>query len=367
MQYRLLSILSAIFICALASGQSRTIIIHDDVSPYHSQSWFSRGKGRPTDSDKIRSYWDAGKYITSMAYTEEGWFTVASKGAGMSRQRYKKSVSWPKDWIREGWDLDLYISQVSSDGDEWMVVMSKGENYTGQSWKRDRWSAMRLWIHEKWEEGKYITASACDGEKWVVVMSRHPKFLFQGYFWARNYKDLVEKVDREVWGRNFALQSIEYGQGAYLVVYGLTSGQRAGTQSFDVNPANIKSYISGLWERGRSITYMGGGAPFAEEVFQGALPAPEESCLPPMVATAHNAYGPGPVPPGHSGSVPPPPPGHPGHGSQPAPGHSSPTTPGAYGPGGHGAAVQPGSARQPSARPAPTTGSRTEPKPRRRR
>ena len=271
--------------CTLASAQSRTIILNESGSKYTSQTWFYSGDGKPVQQDKIRDNWDSGKKITSMAYTSKGWFFVMSKNSGITRQRYKISMKWPSDWIRSNWDEDFYISQISCGDSEWMVVMSQGEGYTNQSWKRDRWSIMTRWISEKWEQGKYITSVAFDGEKWVAVMSKHHKYSFQGYFWARDYKDLVDKVKHQVWDRQFSVHAIEYGDGAYLVVYGTSTNSTARRQDFAVDPANVRNYISRAWDDDFKIVYLGGSAPFSDFGVEGlSLPSsPDVSCQPPVL------------------------------------------------------------------------------------
>ena len=264
--------------CTFASAQSKTIILNESGHKYTSQAWFYAGADKPVQEGKIRDNWDSGRKITSMAYTSKGWFFVMSKNTDITRQRYKISTNWPADWIRTNWDEDFYISQISCGDREWMVVMSKGEPYTNQSWKRDRWSAMRRWISEKWEQGKYITSVAFDGEKWVAVMSKHPRYSFQGYFWARDYKDLVDKVNRQVWDKQFSVHAIEYGDGAYLVVYGTYPDARARKQNFAVDPPNIKNYISLAWAEDLKVVYLGGSAPFSDYGIDGlSLPAPDAS------------------------------------------------------------------------------------------
>ena len=320
MRLRLSSIIAALFaVSTLASAQSRTIILNESDRNYTSQNWFYAGAGKPLQENKIRENWDSGRKITSLAYTSKGWFVVMSKNSGISTQRYKVSLNWPKDWIRENWDSDYYISQVSCGYDEWVVVMSKGEGYTNQSWKRDTWSQLRRWIVEKWEQGKFITSLAFDGQKWVVVMSKHSKYAFQGYFWAKTHKDLIAKVKHEVWDRHYSVHAIEYGDGGYICVYGAPRVKTYRRQDFEVNPSNIKNYISAAWANDLKISYLGGSAPVSDSGFEGlSLPGPASSTEPPVIVPAAPAPAPQPQPghhsdkPGHQGAAPGHNPGQPG-------------------------------------------------------
>ena len=54
-------------------AQDMTLIITQGGLPYQSQTWFSSGRGEALQQDEIREYWDKDYYITSAAYTKDGW------------------------------------------------------------------------------------------------------------------------------------------------------------------------------------------------------------------------------------------------------------------------------------------------------
>ena len=114
------------------SAQNKTILITESHLPYKSQTWFYSGNGQDLDESKIKSYWDQGKRITSVAYTTNGWFVTMANSSGITMQTYKLSQIWPKDWIKEKWVQDYYITSIARSNKEWLVVMSQGTEFTDQ-------------------------------------------------------------------------------------------------------------------------------------------------------------------------------------------------------------------------------------------
>lgn len=60
-------------------AQDMTLIITQGGLPYQSQTWFSSGRGEALQQDEIREYWDKDYYITSAAYTYQGWLVTMCK------------------------------------------------------------------------------------------------------------------------------------------------------------------------------------------------------------------------------------------------------------------------------------------------
>ena len=115
------------------------------------------------------------------------------------------------------------MTSVSRSEKEWLVVLSQGTGITRQMVWRQEWSQLAPWIAENTNKGYCITDLAFDGQAWTVVMSENSKYSSQGYLWANSTQELMELVQREVWGKGFNIHQVEYGAGKYLVVYGTAS------------------------------------------------------------------------------------------------------------------------------------------------
>lgn len=242
------------------SAQNKTILITESALPYTGQSWFYCGAGNALDGSKIKSKWDEGKRITSVAYTYNGWFVTMANDTGISEQEYKLSETWPKEWINTEWEKDYYISSIGYSSSQWLVVMSKGTGYTDQSWSRNSWDKLREWILEKRDAGFFITDLAFNGTYWTVVVSKTPKINTQGFMFVDN-DNLSSWVKSDVYGNGYRVHLMEYGDGEYLVVYGNYTENNSRQQSFNVNPSDVSSFIQGKWDDSQHIAYLGGGYP----------------------------------------------------------------------------------------------------------
>lgn len=240
------------------SAQNKTILITESHLPYKSQTWFYSGNGQDLDESKIKSYWDQGKRITSVAYTTNGWFVTMANSSGITMQTYKLSQIWPKDWIKEKWGQDYHITSIARSNKEWLVVMSKGTEFTDQYWSRNTWDNLSSWIREKREKGMSITEMAFDGTYWTVVVSKTSKISTQGYLFADD-SNVVSMIRSEVYDMGYNLHLMDYGDGQFVVVYGNYSENDDRKQSYSINPSDAGSFIQEKWDKSHDIAYIGGG------------------------------------------------------------------------------------------------------------
>ena len=242
----------------LVQAQDKTIIMTESRLPYTSQTWFYSGRGNELQESNIEKNWDEGRRITSVAYTDNGWFVTMAKNTGMGRQSYSYSADWPIDWIKEKWGNDYNITAIGRSQSKWLVVMSQDSGYTTQYWCRDNWSELKEWYDEKREEGCYITDMAYNGNMWTLVASKTDKIKSQGYLWANSYEDLKSKIKTKIWGNSYNIHAIGYGGGQYLVVYGKYSSNNERGQNYVVNPSDVSDYIDKRWADSHEIAYIGG-------------------------------------------------------------------------------------------------------------
>ena len=261
---RLIFVMLWVFTVFSGFAQSQTIIISEGDVPYTDQTWFCSGSGGALQSKEIKSFWDQGKRITSVAHTGKGWFVAMSKNSGLDAQSYKQSAQWPSDWISEKWNGGMYITSMSYGEGEWLVVMSETPAYTNQSWKRDTWSNIAKWINEQWDKGYYITCAGYNGSQWTVVMSQTDEYTHQGFFWTDSSSEVVSRAKSEVWKNDNNVQLVEYGGSQYLVVFCKYAQNNSRKQNFAINPSDAKDYIQTRWDNSQLIAYIGGGMPSSQ-------------------------------------------------------------------------------------------------------
>lgn len=82
------SFLLLIVVVFSVNAQDKTILITETGLPYTSQTWFYSGKGNDLQGDKIKKNWDEGMRITSVAYTNNGWFVTMAENTAIGMQTY---------------------------------------------------------------------------------------------------------------------------------------------------------------------------------------------------------------------------------------------------------------------------------------
>ena len=254
------SILIAGLLCMvmnISMAQEKQIVIMSDVD-YGTQSWFYSGVSNGLQKDKIRNKYDEGYYITSVAYTSNGWFVVMSKDAGFTSQSYYYTETWPSEWISEKEEAGYYITSFSHGNGKYMFVVSKGTGYTAQTWKWDTWDNVKDFIGIYWDRGYHITQAEYINGKWLVMMHANTPYSYQGWAMRSSYDDAKEKIS-QIWKEKRRLQFIEYGGGSYFFVYSTLKSGKVPAQSYSTKESDIKEYISEKWGEGLSITYVGGG------------------------------------------------------------------------------------------------------------
>ncbi len=109
-------------------------------------------------------------YISHIAYGDNKWVMVASKGTGYTSQTTIMSSKFPEEDIETNWTKGYQITDMAYGGGRWTVVMSKGSTITKQH--HHIWS---LWeqsaIDEESEGGKYLTETVKQGDKWYMIFS----------------------------------------------------------------------------------------------------------------------------------------------------------------------------------------------------
>ena len=242
-------------------AQSKTLLISESGLPYAEQTWYAYGIGEPLNESDILSNWNLGKRIVSAAYTKEGWLVVMAKNTGYVHQSFSLTKKWPEEWIAEKTKSGYAITSLSKSEKEWLVVMSQGSGITSQVIWQNEWSELAPWITDQKGNGYFITDLAYDGKAWTVVMSRTPKYTSQGYFWEKTTSGLMDRVQSSVWGMGFNLHQVVYGEGNYVVVFGNYRSGDNRFQNLQISPDDAKEYIREQWNRGISISYVGGSLP----------------------------------------------------------------------------------------------------------
>lgn len=257
---RLILLLITSFLFSLVHAQTnKTILVMEKRPGLSNQTWFYSGSGNPPQQDLIKKYWDKDQYITSAAYTENGWFIVMSTCPDYTTQSYKIDTDWPAKWIKEKYDQDYYITSISKSERDWFVVMSKVKSYTAQSYNSGSSSELSDWYDEKRNKGYHLTSALYGKGKWYWVMTKGTNIKSQGYKWATDAN--IRNVIREIWDSNSRIHLIEYGNGSYFIPFGDYNYDSQPAQTYKTSQSGVKEWISEEWKDNLNITYIGGGNP----------------------------------------------------------------------------------------------------------
>ena len=241
-------------------AQDMTLIITQGGLPYQSQTWFSSGRGEALQQDEIREYWDKDYYITSAAYTYQGWLVTMCKNCGYTGQSYYYSGEWPGKWLDEKLNDGYAITSLASNYSRWFVVVSKNSDYTAQAYGRYDSDDVFDVVSECWRKGYYITSAAYTGSDWWLVMSKGCGITEQRYAFTPN-TGLVESTVQDFWKDGYNLTLMEYGGGEYFIVASKSDKISADVeQSYQVfSSSSAKEFIREKWDSGQDILYVGGG------------------------------------------------------------------------------------------------------------
>ncbi len=252
-----LSLLLFVVGSIVSVAQQRTIILTESSLPYTEQQWFSNFN---FPEDDIEKCWNEGKRIHAAAYTSRGWIFSMAKNTGYTKQAYYTPDVWPEKWIDDKWADGYRITDLAYGDGKWLVVMSQNSGLTKQAYNSNRsWNEIYKWIDEKKENGYMITSLTHTGTHWVVVMSQNSQYKSQGNLFASTSKELVSKVENDVWGKGYRVHKIEYGNDKYLVIYGKYASDNERRQYFWATDENPKSFIADRWNESKEIAYFGGG------------------------------------------------------------------------------------------------------------
>ena len=238
-----------------------TILVFESGLPYTEQTWFYSGKGNALQQDNIKKHWDEGRRITSAAYTGNGWFVTMSKNTGIGMQTYHYNTYWPTNWIKTKWDEGYHITTISKSDTHWLVIMSQDEGFTSQTYWKSIGTELDEWMNNKRDEGFLVTSCAFDNDddNIRVVMSKNSNYSNHGCFYSDTYDDLKSRIKSEVWDKGYNIHLIEYMGVGYVVFYGTYSTNSNRSQSYVINPSDVKGVISEKWNENMNISYIGGG------------------------------------------------------------------------------------------------------------
>ncbi len=244
--------------CLIQAYADDFTAISETGTGYQNQTWFYSGAGQELAQDKIKKYWDEGKRITSISYTDLGWFVVMSKNSGYTMQTYHYDKSWPTDWLTENEKQGYRITAVSNSGSKWLIVMSQGTGITTQTWFYGEWNSLTDRISDRWKDKYHITSVVWDGKAWFVVMSKGSKYSHQRINWASSYSGIRDKI-KKAWDAGYSLQLLNKGEGNYVAVTTKFVDGHTPQQSFVGSSSDIKSTIHKWWDSKKSIVFVGGG------------------------------------------------------------------------------------------------------------
>ena len=245
-----------LFMYNVCKAQS-CIIVMDNNTPIGMQTYFNSGSGNGLQGDEIKSYWDKDYYITAVAHGALGWFVSMSQGVKWKGQSYSYQDHWPDDWVFQRRGEGKFISSLASSDNRWLVVASSNTDYTAQEICAAPWNQLKEWISKWWNNDYYITSIACQNGLWTVVMSKTNIYKNQSYFWATSIDKLKEKIS-EQWNSNYYITALEYGNGEYFCIMSKYSDEKSRLQHWKIGSSDYKKDIKDYWDKSYRITYLGG-------------------------------------------------------------------------------------------------------------
>lgn len=240
----------------LAFSQA-TIVVMQTETPIGMQTYFYSGSVNPIQEEEIRKYWNDDYYITSVAHGSKGWFVSMSKGVKWSNQSYKKSSSWPDDFVHEQKGKGRFITSLAASDNQWFVVTSQNSDFTKQEICGAPWDRLKDWIVQRWNEGYYITSIACQNSMWTVVMSKTTIYTGQAYLWSKTVDEIKSKIN-DKWNEGYSITAFEYGGGEFFCIMSKLSLTKKVLQHWSINQSDVGKDIKEYWDKSYRIIYLGG-------------------------------------------------------------------------------------------------------------
>ena len=241
-------------------ADNKTILLAESSTNYTEQTWFNSREWDAVEK-YIKEKWDKGSRIVSATYSANGWLVTMAQNTNYRYQSYSFTSEWPKEWIKQKKNEGYYITSCSFGASKWLVIVSETKSFTQQNWSRDTFENLSKWIKTRWDENYYITDVAFNGTYWTVVMSKTEKYNFQGYMWAANTKELKEKIQTNIWDKNYNIQVMKYGGGKYFTIYGGYACNNKRGQAWKIwsEYTDISDFIKKQRGQSKCIVYVGGG------------------------------------------------------------------------------------------------------------
>ncbi|MBK7122936.1 MAG: hypothetical protein IPH68_09085 [Chitinophagaceae bacterium] len=149
---------------------------------------------------------EPGYYISHIAFCNNKWVLVGSKGTGYTNQTTIISDYFPEENIKENWKTLYQITSMAYSGSKWVVVMSKGSTVTEQhfhtwdSWDMDEIETEAL-------DYNYLTEAVKTPDKWYMVFSEDDDINSQD---IENTETIPDKQIQSKWKNGFELSRTFY-------------------------------------------------------------------------------------------------------------------------------------------------------------
>ena len=149
---------------------------------------------------------EPGYYISHLAFGNNKWVLVGSKGTGYTNQTTIISDYFPEENIKENWKTDFHITSMAYSGSKWVVVMSKSSTVTKQhfhtwnSWDQDK-------IDTETNDENYLTEAVKAGDKWYMIFSQDKDMYSQN---IESTETIPDKQIQNKWEKGYDLSRTFY-------------------------------------------------------------------------------------------------------------------------------------------------------------
>ena len=239
-------------------AQDRTFVLTGRFVRGGQQRWICGGAGNELPEAEIEKYWNEGMYITTAAYTADGWMICMTEDSRFYDQAYIYDKELSGDMIKKYYDKDYVITSISRGPTKFLVVFSDYLMYDDQVIKQGKWADMQVWYNSMYNEGYRTTAAAYTDGEWILVMTKDSPYTTQQFMMVDETKraDAVQKI----WNEGSYVQLAEHGGGKFLVFYGEDDEEYGDNkQACKMEPNNLSTWMRERWDKGMYIRYIGGG------------------------------------------------------------------------------------------------------------
>lgn len=194
------------------------------------------------DFNQIKSLWDKGFVITSVAWGQQLWLVSMTWSDQDLHQSYVSDQTFPAADVNTHLK-DGYHPIAAVKGDRWFVYFNKVSDFAGAVYSfHDDFPEET--IQEEWDNDRFVTCLhfARDENRWLLITASSGSFETQGYQNRAGYplKQMRDRLDEGQY-----ITSLTYGLSFWSTIYSGTTPTDAPKHEVEIEP-ELKTPIASL-------------------------------------------------------------------------------------------------------------------------